>query len=260
MSAVPAPARGAEPVPDAAPLLLAASHGSRSPAAQQAVLALVDAVTRRLAATAPAVAVVGGFVDVQQPDVPHCLAAAEPGRAAVIVPLLISAGYHVRFDLANAVAGALPRPVVVTDALGPDERLARILGDRLTECGLGPDDRVVLAAAGSSDTNAVADCRTAGAQLAALLGRPVTVAFIAAAEPRLADAVAAVRLEAPGARVVVASYLLAPGTFAGLAREAGADVVSAELLVSGEEPPAALIEIVVDRYRAAVSALPGAAR
>lgn len=250
----------AVPAPGVAPLLLAASHGSRSAAAQHAVLALVDAVTRRLAATWPAVDVVGGFVDVQQPDVPHCLANAEPGRAAVIVPLLVSAGYHVRFDLANAVAGARPRSVVVTEALGPDDRLAGIVADRLAGIGLGAGDRVVLAAAGSSDANAVADCRTAGDQLAALIGREVTVAFIAAAQPRLADAVAAVRLESPGARVVVASYLLAPGTFAGLAREAGADVVSAELLVDGEEPPAALVDIVVDRYLAAVSALPGVAR
>ena len=246
----------AVPAPDAEPLLLAASHGSRSPVAQRAVLALVDAVTRRLAAVAPAVDVVGGFVDVQQPDVPRCLAAAEPGRAAVIVPLLVSAGYHVRFDLANAVAGARPRPVVVTDALGPDQRLARILADRLAESGLAAGDRVVLAAAGSSDANAIADCHTAGGQLAALIGLPVTVSFITAAEPRLADAVAAVRRESPGSRVVVASYLLAPGTFAGLAREAGADVVSAELLVDGEEPPAALVDIVVDRYLAAVTALP----
>jgi len=241
------------PAPGAAPVLLAASHGSRSPAAQHAVRALVDAVTRRLAVSAPAVDVVGGFVDVQQPDVPHCLAAAEPGRAAVIVPLLISAGYHVRFDLANAVAGATPRSVIVTAALGPDVRLARIVADRLDEVGLVAGDRVVLAAAGSSDANAVADCRTAGEQLAAILGRPVSVAFIAAAQPRLADVVAAVRLESPDARVVVASYLLAPGTFAGLAREAGADVVSAALLVEGQEPPAALVDIVLDRYLAAVT-------
>jgi sirohydrochlorin ferrochelatase len=241
------------PAPSAAPVLLAASHGSRSPAAQRAVRALVDAVTRRLAVTAPAVDVVGGFVDVQQPDVPHCLAAADPGRSAVIVPLLISAGYHVRFDLANAVAGANPRSVIVTAALGPDERLARIVADRLAESGLRAGDRVVLAAAGSSDANAVADCHTAGEQLAAILGRPVIVAFIAAAQPRLAEVVAAVRLESPDARVVVASYLLAPGTFAGLAREAGADVVSAALLVEGQEPPAALVDIVVDRYLAAVT-------
>jgi sirohydrochlorin ferrochelatase len=241
----------AAPDPRTAPLLLLASHGSRDPVAQRAVLDLVAAATRELTALSPATHVEGGFIDVQQPDVPHCLAQAEPGRDAVIVPLLISAGYHVRFDLANAVAGAAPRRVAVTAALGPDSRLTEIVAHRLAECGLAADDRVILAAAGSSDVNAVADCHTAGAQLAALLDRAVTVAFIAAAEPSLPDAVADARAEHPGSRVVVASYLLAPGTFAAMARRAGADIVSAPLLAEGEEPPAALVEIVLDRYRSA---------
>ncbi|WP_104163943.1 sirohydrochlorin chelatase [Cryobacterium sp. N22] len=243
------------PQSEIAPLLLLASHGSRDPAAQRAVLALVDAVTLALTTISPATLVTAGFIDVQQPDVPHCLAAAEPGRAAVLVPLLVSAGYHVRFDLANAVAQAQPRQVAVTAALGPDSRLTGILADRLAQSGLGAGDRVILAAAGSSDANAVADCRAAGEQLAALLGRPVTVAFIAAATPSLADAVAAARTESPDARVVVASYLLAPGTFARWSLDAGADVVSAPLLVEGEDPPAALVDVVVDRYLTALRAL-----
>jgi sirohydrochlorin ferrochelatase len=241
-----------------APLLLLASHGSRDPVAQRAVLDLVAAATRELAEVSPTTSVVGGFIDVQQPDVPQCLAAAEPGRDAVIVPLLISAGYHVRFDLANAVAGAKPRRVAVTAALGPDTRLTGILADRLAECGLAADDRVILAAAGSSDANAVADCHTAGEHLARVLNRPVTVAFIAAAQPSLPDAVATARSEHPGARVVVASYLLAPGTFAAMARRAGADVVSAALLAEGEKPPAALVDVVVDRYLSAIAAVPAA--
>ncbi|MGY4858406.1 sirohydrochlorin chelatase [Cryobacterium sp. AP23] len=234
------------------PLLLLASHGSRDPVAQRAVLALVDAVTRALAGISPTTPVVAGFVDVQQPDVPACLAPAEPGRAAVIVPLLVSAGYHVRFDLANAVADARPRPVTVTAALGPDTRLTGILADRLAALGLVGTDRVILAAAGSSDANAVADCRTAGEQLAAVLGVPVTVAFIAAATPSLTDAVSAARAESPAARVVVASYLLAPGTFARWSQDAGADILSPTLLVDGDEPPAALVDVVLDRYLSAV--------
>jgi sirohydrochlorin ferrochelatase len=243
----------AAPASEVAPLLLLASHGSRDPVAQRTVLGLVAAAARELAAVSPSTTVEGGFIDVQRPDVPHCLAAAEPGRDAVIVPLLISAGYHVRFDLANAVAGAAPRHVAVTAALGPDPRLTGILADRLAQSGLRAADRVILAAAGSSDANAVADCHTAGEQLAATLGRPVTVAFIAAAHPSLPDAVAAARTESPDARVVVASYLLAPGTFAAMARRAGADVVSATLLAEGEEPPAALVDVVLDRYLSAVA-------
>ena len=71
------------PTADVAPHLLLASHGSRHPAAQGAVLALVDAVTLAVGQVAPQASVVGGFVDVQQPDVPACLAAAEIGRAHV---------------------------------------------------------------------------------------------------------------------------------------------------------------------------------
>ncbi|TFC03531.1 cobalamin biosynthesis protein CbiX [Cryobacterium adonitolivorans] len=240
-----------------APVLLATSHGTSDPAGQRAVLALVDAV----AAAAPHLAVRGGYVDVQSPDVPTCLRAIATGsghadrapadadgadRPVVIVPLLLSAGYHVRVDLAEAAAAAV-QPVRVTGALGPDPRLARILADRLHEIGLEPNDTVVLAAAGSTDAGAVADCHTAGGQLAAVLGRAVTVGFISAARPRLADAVRAARAGAPG-RVVVATYLLAPGYFAGLAENCGADAVSRPLLVDGQEPPRELVDVVIDLY------------
>ena len=240
----------------AAPVLLATSHGTSDPAGQRAVLALVDAV----AAAAPHVTVRGGYVDVQSPDVPSCLSAiaAESGpagsapetdRPVVIVPLLLSAGYHVRVDLAEAAAGAR-QPVRVTGALGPDWRLARILADRLHEIGLRPDDTVVLAAAGSTDTGAVADCHAMGARLAAVLDRPVTVGFISAAQPRLADAVLTARAGASG-RVVVATYLLAPGYFAGLAENCGADAVSRPLLVDGGAPPRQLVDVVLDLYASA---------
>jgi sirohydrochlorin ferrochelatase len=259
------------PVPiGVAPVLLATSHGTSDPAGQRAVLALVDAV----AAAAAHLTVVGGYVDVQFPDVPTCLtdiaarsaaapaaapAAAFPGappaapagpdRPVVIVPLLLSAGYHVRVDLAEAAAAAT-QPVRVTGALGPDPRLARVLADRLHEIGLRPDDTVVLAAAGSTDANAVADCHTVGTQLAAVIGRPVTVGFISAAEPRLSDAVLAARTGASG-RVVAATYLLAPGYFAGLAASCGADAVSAPLLVDGDVPPRELVDVVIDLYTSA---------
>jgi hypothetical protein len=64
------------------------------------------------------------------------------------------------------------------------------------------------------------------------------------------DAVAAARAENPGARVVVASYLLAPGFFADLAAKAGGDVTTAPLLVADEPAPAELVDVVVDRYEA----------
>ncbi|WP_210481246.1 nitrite reductase small subunit NirD [Naasia sp. SYSU D00948] len=227
--------------------LVAASHGTSDPAGRRAVAGLVDGVRRRL----PATDVRDAFVDIEDPDVPSVLDALEDDAPAAIVPLLLSAGYHVHVDLAEAAAEA-SRSTTVTGALGPDRRLAVVLARRLREAGLAAGDSVVLAAAGSSDAAAVADCAVTADLLAAELGRPVAVSYISAASPRVADAVASARLASPGARVAVASYLLAPGYFATLAARAGGDLTSRPLLVDDEEPPAELVDIVVERYSSAV--------
>jgi len=235
----------------ALPALVAASHGTSDAGGQRAVAALVAAVEQSSAETI----VRGSFVDVQQPDVPQTLSELETGRDAVVVPLLLSAGYHVRVDLARDARQSVARRVTIADALGPDERLTEVLVRRLDEAGLRPDDRVVLGAAGSSDARAVEDCRTAAVMLSRSMCRPVTVGFISAATPRLADAVEQARSGSPeGARVVIANYLLAPGYFAGLASAAGADLVTAPLLADGEPVPAELVDIIRDRYRAACNA------
>lgn len=228
------------PVLRATASLVAISHGTSSPRGRAAVASLVAAV----AATRPDLAVSAGFVDVQQPDVRGALAALVPRSEAVIVPLLLSAGYHVHVDLAEQSTGAL-----VSKALGPDDGLARILHERLLEAGLRPTDRIVLACAGSTDQRAVGDCHEMGARLARLIAQPVRVGFISAADPRLADAVESERRAASGARVVVSSYLLAPGYFAELARATTADVTTGTLLTAHRPPPPALVELVLHRYR-----------
>ncbi len=229
----------------APPALLAISHGTSSPSGAAAVAALVEAVAQ----ARPEVAVAGGFVDVQQPDVPTVLGGLPAGAPAVVVPLLLSAGYHVHVDLAQDAAAV--EGVTVAPALGPDDRLVELLARRLAEAGLRHDDAVVLAAAGSSDARALADCVETAHRLANVLRRSVTVGYISAAGPRLADAVAATRAAHPHCRVVVASYLLAPGYFADLAAAAGADVTSAPLLAAGASPPTELVEIVLERHAAA---------
>ena len=236
--------------PDA-PALIACSHGTASPLGQAAVAALVAAV----AAARPDLEVHEAFVDVQQPDPAAVLGSLPAGREARLVPLLLSAGYHVYVDLTEIAAER--EHTIVAPALGPDPRLVALLHRRLLAAGLRPDDRVVLAAAGSSDARAVVDCAATADALAALLGMPVTAAYLSAAEPHLADAVAAHRdsayavSSAEGSahpRVVVATYLLAPGYFADLAASSGADLVTAPLLLPGEPPPQELVDIVAERY------------
>jgi len=247
------------------PALLAVSHGTSSAEGDRAVAGLVRAVAARadvlgrlgeVGTTAESddaarAEVRAAFVDVQQPDVPSALAALDGGPPVVVVPLLLSAGYHVHVDLARTVA-ATPRDVVLAAALGPDERLVDVLERRLVEAGLLADDVVVLCAAGSSDPRAVADCRTVATMLAARTGREIEAAFISAAEPEIGVAVRAARAANLGRRVVVSTYLLAPGYFADLAAAAPADVVTAPLLVADEPAPAELVALVLDRYAAAV--------
>ncbi|GAA1762463.1 sirohydrochlorin chelatase [Agromyces humatus] len=248
------------------PALIGISHGTSSSEGRAAVRALHEAVAAAIVdrATwvgadagaddpprAPSVRL--GHVDVEQPDVPATLASLEPGEPAVVVPLLLSAGYHVHVDLTEAVAEAQSsdRPVALAGALGPDDRLATVLARRLDEAGVRDDDAVVLSVAGSSDGRAVRDCRDMAKRLAAACGRDIRLGFLSAASPLLIDAIAQAREDAPGARVVVASYLLAPGYFQDLAEAAGADVVSAPLLTTDAPVPGELVEIVLDRYDAA---------
>jgi sirohydrochlorin ferrochelatase len=228
------------------PALVAVSHGTSSPAGQRAVASLVAAV----ASGRPGVRVTGGFVDVQQPDVRATLSSIAPAAPAVVVPLLLSAGFHVHIDLRRELDTTVDRVTALTRALGPDDRLVDILLRRLREAGIRDSDRVVLACAGSSDARALDDCHEMGERLARRLGRPVRVGFISAAFPRLEDAVGLERAAARGARVVVSTYLLAPGYFSDLARATRADVVSEPLLSADGEVPHGLVELVLDRYEA----------
>lgn len=225
--------------------LVAASHGTSDPAGQRAVASLVAAIADR----AGDLDVREAFVDVQTPDVPEVLAGILD-RPVVVVPLLLSAGYHVRVDLARAAKAAANDSVVVAGALGPDAGLVSILERRVAEVPLDVDDVLVLAAAGSSDQRAAEDCRQVAAALAERLGRAVEAAFISASEPELKSAVAAAR-DAGAARVVVVTYLLAPGYFADLAAAAGGDVTTPPLLTDGAPVPEELVDIVLERYQEA---------
>lgn len=231
------------------PALLAVSHGTSDAAGAAAIALLVRRVAERL----PDVAVHSGFVDVQEPDAPTALAAVE--GPVVVVPLLLSQGFHVRVDLGGAARAR--SDAVVTDPLGPDPRLAEVLALRLAEvpspgrdhgADADADGPVVLAVAGSRDPRSLPDAEAMAAQLGARLRRPVVPAYLAAREPSLADALAA----HPGASV--ATYLLAHGYFFDVAERAAGSALTEPLLDDGE-PPAPLVDLVVDRYLAGAARL-----
>lgn len=218
------------------PALITVSHGTSSPQGQTAVAGLVDAVRRRL----PDVNVSEAFVDVQEPS-PSAVLDASAGPA-VVVPLLLAPGFHVHVDVARSIEG---RDATAAPVLGPSRAITAILHDRLCAGGLRSGDAVVLGVAGSSDARAHRSVDRAAARLAMRLGREVNVGHLGGTGRRIGDVVATVG--ASGRRVVVATYLLAPGHFADLVPRCGADVVTGPLLEAGTPDPR-LVQVVVERY------------
>jgi sirohydrochlorin ferrochelatase len=228
-----------------APVLVACAHGTRHPTGRRLIAEL--ALTAR--ALRPGLTTTAAFVDVQPPTVVDVVAElSASGRPAVVVPLLLSGGYHVHVDIAGAVAAA--PGTVAARPLGPDPRLAEVLLDRLLAAGADRSDprtAVVLAAAGSSDVRAVADVENTAALVQRSWAGPVTTGYGSAASPTVPDAVAAAR-RAGAERVVVAAYLLAPGHFHDKLAGAGADATTAPLL-----PDDRIAAVLLDRYDAAVT-------
>ncbi|MCZ9882396.1 sirohydrochlorin chelatase [Arthrobacter sp. B2a2-09] len=232
------------------PVLIACAHGTRNVEGQAAI----RQVMAEIEALRPGLTVVEAYVDVQEPELSGVVAGLPEGTPAVVVPLLLSTGYHVKVDIPKAIKS---RPEVsAAPPLGPDPRLAELLAARLRDSGLGDDDGVLLAAAGSSLPDGSVDSEEQARQLAELLPNRVRVAYGASAEPNVPDGVAALRAELAdaeltedGGRVVVSSYLLATGYFHDQLSKAGADVVTAPLL-----PSPVLAEIALERYDAVVAA------
>jgi sirohydrochlorin ferrochelatase len=229
----------------AAPVLVACAHGTRNPTGRRLIAELALAAR----ALRPGTTTTAAFVDVQPPTVADVVAGlSASGQAAVVVPLLLSGGYHVHVDIARAVEGAAD--AVAARPLGPDPRLVEVLSDRLLAAGADPRDpltAIVLAAAGSSDPRAVADVEDTADLLQRTWAGPVTTGYGSAATPPVADAVTAAR-RAGAERVVVASYLLAPGHFHDKLAGAGAEAVTAPLL-----PDERIAAILLDRYDAALA-------
>jgi len=207
------------------PTLLAVAHGTRSATGQRQIRDLVAAVAR----SRPGLDIRLSYADVQQPRIGAVVGSV---RDAVVVPLLLSAGYHVRVDIANAVAGT---GIPVTAPLGPDDVLLESLTRHLPAA-----DAVVLAAAGSSDP-------AWRAGIHALAGRMgASVGYVSGSDPKVADVVAGLRRQG-ARRVAVAAYLLAEGLFYRTLHRAGADAVTPPLAL---DP--AVVSLVVRRYESAL--------
>lgn len=218
------------------PTLITVAHGTRDHSGDGVAEALTRAAGRALGVPA-----LTTYVELSAPLLADEMRALS--GPAVVVPLLLSTGFHVRHDVPEALALA-SESVILAPQLGPDQALAHALRERLIQAGAQPRDPLVIVAAGSRDPFAATDLDRAVSLLGEVWSGSVRLATLTGPGPDVADAVAAARSEG---RVAVAPYLLAPGYFATRARRealaAGACVV-ADVLGCHRH----LIDLVMTRY------------
>ncbi|WP_217178366.1 sirohydrochlorin chelatase [Streptomyces sp. AC495_CC817] len=233
----------------APPALVLVAHGSRDPRA----LATVRTLMERVREQRPGLAVHLGHIELNEPLLPDTLAALGD-REAVLVPLLLSRGYHVKQDIPEMAAAAEARTRLAAP-LGPHPLLVDALHARLVEAGWRTRmsaarrrrSAVVLAAAGSRDPEAALDTGRTARLLADRLGVPVLPAYASAASPTVPEAVRT--LTAAGhTHVAVASYFTAPGRFATECAQAAPWIATAPL---GTHP--AMASLVLHRYDEALT-------
>ena len=206
---------------------LLVAHGTRNPLGVRMISDLAAAMARLLDEPVRV-----GFVDVLGPSPAEVLRMVSD-EPTVLVPALLSSGYHVRVDVPRYVAESGHRHVTVTRPLGPSPQLARAMLCRLLDAGWRRDDHVVLVAAGTRDPRARGELRFMAASLSALVGHRVSIAFAApcpdgSGYPSVRDVVTTAR-RSGARRVALASYLLADGLFQSRLQLAGADVVGSPL-------------------------------
>jgi sirohydrochlorin ferrochelatase len=237
-------------------ILVAVAHGSADPRATATVTELAAVARER----APGLDLRTAFLGHAPPSLPQVLGTIEADREVTVLPLLLTEAFHSKTDIPRMLA-RMPRsrgPRVSYGAtLGPHPLLIDALDRRLAEADPGAHadpgrTAVVLAAAGSSDPEANATIARLAAQWQARAGwQAVRPAYASAAAPSPAAAVThLLRDGAP--RVVVATYLLAPGLFADRIRQAalaaGAAAVSPALGACAE-----VADVLLNRFTEIVS-------
>jgi sirohydrochlorin cobaltochelatase len=214
--------------------LLAVAHGSRDPASQAGVTALLSLAAAQRSGLRTAAA----YVDNASPSIRTALAelVADGVRDVAVLPLLLTPASHSKTDVAASVqAGRLRHPDVrlrYGRPLGPHPVLVDVLARRLAEAGARDEDPVVLVAGGALDPDANAQVAATARLLYEGRGWPsVDIAFASTARPTVPEALE--RLRAAGARrASVARYFLGPGYLPRLVERQARTVEGMEVVVS----------------------------
>ncbi|WP_375497786.1 sirohydrochlorin chelatase [uncultured Jatrophihabitans sp.] len=220
------------------PRLLLVAHGTRSTVGLQTTRELRDAV----GAARPGTLVELCYLDVVDPRLADVLATDD--RPAVIVPALLSTGFHVQHDIPEAI-GDRPSTLLARH-LGPHPLLVEAMFDRLPAGAASAVNAasaaVALVGAGSTRPEA----RTELDEVARLIGERTgaTVPVFTMADDLPAE------LSALARPLQVLTYLLAEGQFVTTLRDAADELTEVGDPI-GVHP--AVVELVWSRYDEALA-------
>lgn len=227
------------------PTLLAVAHGTADPDGLAEIRRLINIVrTKR-----PGLPIELCWLERAEPSFSDTLAAL-PGPV-VVVPVLLSTGYHVKIDI-TTVVGNRPATAIAAQ-LGPDPRITEVVRQRLRPGRRDEDDvDVVLFATGSSDPEAGEQLRSVAAELEGLLRTDEGSARVRAHARTLTEPDG--WADGISDQLDAANYLLAPGRFNDLLRTTalsiGAGFVAPPI---GAHPLVAAV--ILDRYDEAAALL-----
>lgn len=241
------------------PLIIAA-HGTRDAEGE----AVCKALTERVGRILDGVDVSVGFVELSEPGIPRALADAVKrtgSRSAVVVPLMLGTGGHVRVDIPEFIQEALDEvphaSVRYARHLGPDPRLVGAVRERMAAARgdwQAADTTLVFLGRGALVPEANADhVRLARMHYEEGGWRDVEHCFIQVTQPSLPEGLD--RAYANGARqILVMGHWLFPGVLRTwthqqssewAARHPDAEVRIAEVIGDCDE----LAQVVIERYR-----------
>ncbi|HET9876863.1 MAG TPA: sirohydrochlorin chelatase [Mycobacterium sp.] len=201
--------------------LVLTAHGSADPRSA----ANTRAVAGHLRRVAPELDVRVAFCEQSTPNLRAVL--GEVTDDTVVVPFLLASAYHARIDIPALIteSGVSARQAA---ALGEDDRLLQVMGERLTASGVSRFDSklgVVVVAVGSSSPAANArTARIAGLLSSGTRWAGVEVGFATEPTPSVPESIERLR-ERGATRLIIAPWFLAHGRItdrvASYARRAG---------------------------------------
>ncbi|WP_342042291.1 sirohydrochlorin chelatase [Bacillus sp. OTU2372] len=195
--------------------ILYIGHGTRSKKGADEARAFFARVSERVDVALQEIS----FLELTEPSIEEGFRrCVEKGATEVtVVPLFLLAAGHIKQDIPNVLkvlSSAYPDiSISVKDPFGVHSKILDAVAElvRVTAGPVGFQDRVLIVGRGSSDPATLADFGLIADGVKERLGiTGVSVCYLAAAEPRLQEGLAAVLDDAEG-KVIVIPYLLFTG-------------------------------------------------